>query len=117
MRAHVTKRLVDGLKPSDKDFYVFDTALVGFGVRVRATGAMSFIVQYKAGSGRGAPTRRLDPRLSGQDGRPSRPEWLPGGYSGPSRMDMTRRRRAATVNEVIEAFFVNDGDKLCQMAA
>ena len=30
----------------------------GFGVRVRSTGAMSCVVAYRAGSGRGAPVRR-----------------------------------------------------------
>jgi integrase len=57
--ARITKRMVDGLKPSATDFYVFDTDLIGFGVRVRSTGGRSYIVQYKAGVGRGAPTRRV----------------------------------------------------------
>jgi Arm DNA-binding domain len=59
MRARVTKRLVDGLKPAGTDYYVFDTDTIGFAVRVRATGGMSYIDQYKSGSGRGAPTRRV----------------------------------------------------------
>ena len=59
MRARITKRLVDGLKPTAPDYYVFDTDTIGFAVRVRATGGLSYIVQYKAGSGRGAPTRRV----------------------------------------------------------
>ena len=58
-KARITKRLVDTLKPTMSDFTVFDTVLVGFGVRVRATGGMSYIVQYKGGTGRGAPTRRV----------------------------------------------------------
>ena len=57
--ARITKRLVDGLKPTGADFYVFDSETVGFGVRVRSTGGMSYIVQCKGGSGRGAPTRRV----------------------------------------------------------
>jgi hypothetical protein len=52
MRARITKRLVDGLKPTGTDYYVFDTDTIGFAVRVRSTGGMSYIVQYKAGSGR-----------------------------------------------------------------
>ncbi len=48
MRASVTKRLVDGLKAAAADFYVFDPVTIGFGLRVRATGGMSYIVQYKA---------------------------------------------------------------------
>ena len=37
---------------------VWDSKLPGFGVRVRPTGAMSYVVVYRAGSGRGAPVRR-----------------------------------------------------------
>src|ERR1700739_1177609 len=59
MRARITKRLVDGLKPTDIDYYVFDIDTIGFAVRVRVTGGMSYIVQHKAGSGRGAPARRV----------------------------------------------------------
>jgi hypothetical protein len=38
MRARITKRLVDGLKPAATDYYVFDTDTIGFAVRVRMTG-------------------------------------------------------------------------------
>ncbi len=44
-KARITKRLVDALKPGGGDSYVFDTDLGGFGVRVRSTGGMSYIVQ------------------------------------------------------------------------
>jgi integrase len=55
----ITKRVVDGLKPEAKEFAVWDSRLPGFGVRVRPTGAMSYVVVYRAGSGRGAPVRRF----------------------------------------------------------
>jgi integrase len=55
----ITKRLVDSLKSRDGEYFVWDGALAGFGIRVQATGARSYVVKYRAGSGRGAPTRRL----------------------------------------------------------
>jgi integrase len=55
----ITKRLVDSLKVTGSEYFVWDDTLVGFGVRVQASGAMSYLVKYRAGSGRGAPTRRL----------------------------------------------------------
>jgi integrase len=55
----ITKRLVDGLKSQADEFAVWDSKLPGFGVRVRPSGAMSYIVVYRAGSGRGAPVRRF----------------------------------------------------------
>jgi len=55
----ITKRAVDALKPNGFEFTVWDDAVTGFGVRVRATGAKSYVVVYRAGSGRGAPVRRF----------------------------------------------------------
>ena len=55
----ITKRLVDNLKPNGEDHFVWDDTLIGFGVRMQPTGAKSYVVKYRAGSGRGAPTRRL----------------------------------------------------------
>jgi integrase len=55
----ITKRVVDSLKAKPSEYAVWDAQLPGFGVRVRPTGAMSYIVIYRAGSGRGAPQRRF----------------------------------------------------------
>jgi integrase len=55
----ITKRLVDSLKPTGADCFVWDNTLIGFGVRAQATGTKSYVVKYRAGSGRGAPTRRV----------------------------------------------------------
>jgi hypothetical protein len=57
--SNITKRLVDSLKPGENEYFVWDGSLNGFGLRVQTTGAKSFVVKYRAGSGRGAPTRRL----------------------------------------------------------
>ena len=54
----ITKRTVDALKPNGSEFTLWDDTVSGFGVRVRPTGAMSYMVVYRAGSGRGAPVRR-----------------------------------------------------------
>jgi integrase len=55
----ITKRVVDGLKPQAREFAIWDSKLPGFGVRVRPSGAMSYVVVYRAGAGRGAPVRRF----------------------------------------------------------
>jgi integrase len=54
----ITKRTVDALKSSGSEFTLWDNAVTGFGVRVRPTGAKSYVVVYRAGAGRGAPVRR-----------------------------------------------------------
>lgn len=55
----ITKRVVDALKPTDAEYFVWDSDLIGFGVRVRKSGAASYVIKYRVGSGRNAPTRRL----------------------------------------------------------
>src|SRR5215470_20352170 len=55
----ITKRLVDRLRPTGGEHFIWDDTLIGFGVRVQLTGAKSYVVKYRAGSGRGAPTRRI----------------------------------------------------------
>jgi integrase len=54
----ITKRVVDKLTAQPNEFTVWDGKMPGFGVRVRASGAKSYVVVYRAGSGRGAPVRR-----------------------------------------------------------
>jgi integrase len=54
----ITKRTVDALQSNGSEFTVWDGTVSGFGVRVRATGAKSYVVVYRAGAGRGAPVRR-----------------------------------------------------------
>jgi hypothetical protein len=53
----ITKRLVDGLAPSsDKDLFVWDDEVRGFGIRLKPSGSGSFLVQYRTPEGQ---TRRL----------------------------------------------------------
>jgi integrase len=55
----ITKRHVDALKPAAREYFSWDRDLKGFGVRVQPTGEKSYVVKYRAGSGRNAPTRRV----------------------------------------------------------
>lgn len=45
----ITKRSVDALTPRDRDYFVWDALLKGFGVRVLPSGRKTYIVQYRAG--------------------------------------------------------------------
>jgi len=43
----LTKRSIDAIKPTGEDFFVWDNALPGFGLRVSPKGRKTFIVQYR----------------------------------------------------------------------
>lgn len=45
----LTKTMIDALAPTDTDYFVWDDALPGFGVRVWPSGKKTFLAQYRAG--------------------------------------------------------------------
>ncbi len=55
----ITKSVVDRLTVEASEYAVWDAQMPGFGVRVRPSGAMSYMVSYRAGSGRAAAKKRL----------------------------------------------------------
>jgi integrase len=71
MQAKITKRAVDGVGPRVATYLVRDTEVKGFVLVVTPAGAKSYAVDYRAGSGRGAPKRRL---TIGKHGSPWTPE-------------------------------------------
>jgi hypothetical protein len=46
-RQKLSKTVVEGIAPGAEDIVIWDTALPGFGVRVKPTGVRSYIVQYR----------------------------------------------------------------------
>ena len=73
MRAKITKRSVDALRPSGdgREAVLWDSELKGFGVRVQRGSVKSYILHYRIGAGRGAPLRKL---TIGKHGSPWTPE-------------------------------------------
>ncbi|MEX1036898.1 MAG: site-specific integrase [Sneathiella sp.] len=70
MQAKIIKRNVDAARPQERDWFMWDTELKGFGLKVTRSGNRIYIVQYRM-SGRGLPTRRL---TIGKHGSPWTPE-------------------------------------------
>ncbi len=71
MRAKITKRVVDSVDPKAATYLIRDADLKGFVLVVTPAGARSYAVDYRAGSGRGSPKRRL---TIGKHGSPWTPE-------------------------------------------
>ena len=73
MQGKITKHSVDALKPATggAEAVLWDAELKGFGVRAQRGGAKSYVLHYRAGSGRGAPLRKL---TIGRHGSPWTPE-------------------------------------------
>lgn len=71
MRAKITKRTVDAAETQSVTYLVRDSELKGFVLVVTPGGAKSYAIDYRTGSGRGAPKRRL---TIGKHGSPWTPE-------------------------------------------
>jgi len=56
--ARISKRTVDATTPQDRDTYLWDSELKGFGVKVTPPGHKVYLVQYRLG-GRKGRTRRV----------------------------------------------------------
>jgi len=52
----LTKRLIDAIKPTSRDVVLWDDDLARFGLRVKPSGAMTYVIQYRNSAGR---TRKL----------------------------------------------------------
>lgn len=44
----ITKRVVDAAQVREKDYVIWDEELLGFGLRVFASGKRSYVIQYRA---------------------------------------------------------------------
>lgn len=71
----ITKTVVEKIPASDRDTFVWDSELRGFGVRVKPSGVRSYIVQYRNAHGRSKRlTIGLHGRLTAEEAR--KQAWL-----------------------------------------
>lgn len=55
--AKIIKRVVDGLSPGDRDVFLWDDGLKGFGLKCTPRGRKVFLIQYRT-AGRGSSSKR-----------------------------------------------------------
>ncbi|MDX3901616.1 MAG: hypothetical protein QHC40_14075 [Sphingobium sp.] len=67
----ITKRVVGELKAGEKERFVWDSELIGFGVRVSPKGLITYVYQYFLEGGRAVSrsARTVRPGLPRQRGR------------------------------------------------
>lgn len=121
MKVKITKRLVNSLMAEivdgglAVDRTVFDSVDLGFVLRVRKSGGMSFAVEYKAGRGRGAPTRRVTigrvGKMTPEQAREAAKKVLGSVAHGEDpAAEKTRQRRSLPLSDVIENFLTQHAE-------
>jgi Arm DNA-binding domain len=103
------------LEVTGTNYVAWDNNLPGFGVRVRPSGAKSYIVFYRAGSGQKAPLPKLTidavGKLASDEARNSKENPRIGGERGGSPATKTEARKTLTVSElVVRAHFRSSGE-------
>ena len=108
----ITKKIVDeeGAQPSEREFAIWDSELKGFGLRVRPSGARSYVVVYRPiGEGRKAAVRRVTLGAVGkitpdEARRIARKVLGSVAHGDDPAADRAQERRAATFKEIAELF-------------
>ena len=106
-RVKLTKRIVDAAMPSDRDVFVWDRELTGFGLRVRPAGSKTFIAQCRAGGGRSGTTRRFTigrfGTLAVEEGRlEARKVHLSAGDSTEGQCRRSAQEQESPISELLE---------------
>ncbi|MEH6477303.1 MAG: tyrosine-type recombinase/integrase [Sneathiella sp.] len=102
----LSKRTLDALKIEDKEYFVWDDDLPGFGVRVMPTGRKSFLIQYRD-SGRRTRRKSLGRfgTVTAEEAKREARDLLSSVTRGanPSE-DRLHKRNAPTVSELCDRF-------------
>lgn len=107
----ITKRVVDNTHPTAVEFTVWDDDLTGFGLRVRPSGAKSYVIVYRAGTGRAAPVRKVTlgsvGKITPDEARGFAKKALGSVAHGKDpASDRAQARKGMTVKDLVETFLV-----------
>lgn len=111
----LNKRAIDALKPEAKDYFIWDSQIAGFGVRVMPSGAKTYQAQYR----KGGRTRRVS---LGRHGKITVDEArrLAKDVMGQVAMgenpaeEIAVERRAPTVAALCDRFFKEHAEERCK---
>ncbi|WP_264211164.1 site-specific integrase [Leisingera thetidis] len=113
--AKLTKRSVEALEPGTKDYFVWDSQIAGFGVRVMPSGAKTYQAQYR----KGGRTRRVSVGRHGKvtvdEARKLAKEIMGQVAKGENPAeDISQHRKAPTVAALCERFFDAHAKERCK---
>lgn len=113
----IGKSAIDKLRPGDKAFIAYDAKLKGFGVRVMPTGSMTYIVEYRPGTGgRNVAKRRVSIGkvgvLTPVEAREKAKDTLAGITRGDDPAATRRRERGVPTFAAFAATMLDEAEKI-----
>lgn len=117
-RVRITKRVLEAAKPERSDRTLWDTDLIGFGVRIRASGRKAYVVQHRIGKGRGARQRKFTlgtfPELTPDQARTDARQLIAKLHREPEAFEVEEPAAAEaaetiTVRELADRWYRTDG--------
>lgn len=111
----LTKRAVEALPAEAKDYFVWDSQIAGFGVRVMPSGAKTYQAQYR----KGGRTRRVSigrhGKITVDEARKLAKEIMGQVAKGENPAeDISQHRKAPTVAALCERFFAAHAKERCK---
>ncbi|MEX1663037.1 tyrosine-type recombinase/integrase [Thioclava sp. 15-R06ZXC-3] len=111
----LTKRAIDALQPQEADYFVWDSEIVGFGIRVMRSGAKTYQAQYR----KGGRTRRVSlgrhGNITPDQARQKAREVMGMVAKGENPAEeISQHRRAPTVAALCDRFFAAHAQERCK---
>lgn len=103
----LTKTTVDAEKPGDKEHFVWDVELKGFGLKVFPSGQKSFVYQYRTAQGitRRITIGKFSPSLTAEQARKIAKDFAFEVHAGRDPQgEKQARREALTVSELLDLY-------------
>lgn len=107
MNPRLSKTTVDSEKPGDKDRFVWDSELKGFGLKIFTSGKKSFVFQYRTRQGltRRLTIGKLSPSLTADQARKLAKDLAFEVHAGRDPQgEKLAARKALTVNELLDLY-------------
>ena len=113
----LTKRVVDALQSEAKDYFIWDSQIAGFGLRVMPSGAKTYQTQYR----KGGRTRRVSigrhGKITVDEARKLAKEVMGQVAKGENPAeDISLHRKAPTVAALRERFFEEHTKQRCKLS-
>jgi integrase len=105
-KVKLTKGVVAEAQPTDREYFLWDSRVAGFGLRVRPSGTKSYVFVYRAPGGRGGGVRKLTIKASNPDVALERAKALAAQHYGGAdpAAEKAQARKALKVGDVLDRF-------------